>query len=494
MVFESNLVGNVLDPIHGAIRVTELERAVISHPLFQRLRSVKQNTFLYKVFPSAMHSRFEHSLGVMHTAYKMFSSLILNSHRYKIKYGEGLLFSDLASLPSQYIQELRLAALLHDVGHGPMSHQFDDFMMSKEELSSWVGNDFKDVVDLIKKGKKVEHEHISLIFIKEIFSDKKIDANVDNVLKIIEKDYLGGEIEYQGVNIQPLLTSLISSCPIDADRMDYMLRDSYFSGVKCGIYNVERLLMSMVPIIEDNKVYLGFKESSLDSISEFIFSRTNLFSQVYYHKTNRSFSAMLAQACGSIKDGLKDQSLFAMEGVSNISSLQDFYIKNTDEYFVNKTLVDLSKNNEKSIGMVELIKSRKPWKKIYEYKKYERGEINSSANKEVTDDIKAKIKRLLDDRGLKGVFLVDTVSDNAFKDIEKSEARLLVKGLDERYQAKPINLCGNVLDFYQSIRYFFRVFMDRDYTDKISEEIKELIEEICVDGFEKTQELRYSSE
>lgn len=485
MVFESNLVGNILDPIHGAIRVTEIEKDVISHPLFQRLRSVKQNTFLYKVFPSAMHSRFEHSLGVMHAAYNMFSSLLLNSYRYKSKYKDGLLYSGLLNLPSSYVQELRLAALLHDVGHGPMSHQFDDFMMSKEELSSWVGNDFKDVIDLIKEDEKVEHEHMSLIFIKEIFSDKKIDVNVDNVLKIIEKDYLGGEIEYQGVNIQPLLTSLISSCPIDADRMDYMLRDSYFSGVKCGIYNVERILMAMIPIVQDGKAYLGFKDSSLDSISEFIFSRSNLFSQVYYHKTNRSFSAMLAEACNLIKADLK-QSLFAKEGVSDMSSLQNFYIKNTDEYFVNKTLTELVKDNEKSKGIVHLIKDRKPWKKVYEYKFYEKGGINSSVDKDAVNCARCEIKGVLAGVGFECNFLVDVVADSAFKDIKKTQSRLLVKGLDGAYQAKKIHECGCALDVYQSIRYFVRVFLDRDCFDENGFDVgvKKLLDDVCVNRFE----------
>ena len=118
MNFDVLLNGKILDPIHGTIRITDVEKKVINHRLFQRLRTVKQNTFLYKVFPSAMHSRFEHSLGVMHIAYKMYENLILNSHRYRTKYNDDLLFKFIEAIPNKNIQEMRLAALLHDVGHG----------------------------------------------------------------------------------------------------------------------------------------------------------------------------------------------------------------------------------------------------------------------------------------------------------------------------------------------------------------------------------------
>ncbi len=117
MSFEKKLIGKILDPIHGTIMITDIERQVIGHRLFQRLRNVKQNTFLYKVFPSAMHSRFEHSLGVMHVAYLMFDNLRLNSYRYVEKYKDEIVFPSLDRVSDEHIQELRLAALLHDVGH-----------------------------------------------------------------------------------------------------------------------------------------------------------------------------------------------------------------------------------------------------------------------------------------------------------------------------------------------------------------------------------------
>ena len=85
MEFDKKLVSKILDPIHGIIRLTDLELSFIDHPLFQRLRTIKQNTFLYKVFPSAMHTRFEHSLGVMNLSYEILKHLQINSFRFTKK-------------------------------------------------------------------------------------------------------------------------------------------------------------------------------------------------------------------------------------------------------------------------------------------------------------------------------------------------------------------------------------------------------------------------
>ncbi|WP_033567507.1 HD domain-containing protein [Dickeya undicola] len=498
MEFEKLLNGKILDPIHGTIRVTDIEKKVIGHPLFQRLRNIKQNTFLYKVFPSAMHSRFEHSLGVMHISYNIIKNLLINSYRYDKKYNDSLLFKYLEFIPTKNIQELRLAALLHDIGHGPMSHQFDSFVLTKKLLIKYLGDSFSDIYELIEKN--VEHEHISLIFIKKILLDLDIKNDVceENILKIIDSKYNGGIIYFNHnnveYNIQPLLTSLISSCPIDSDRMDYLLRDSYFSGVKCGIYNVERLLMSVVPVLDGAKVCLGYKESSIDSISEFIFSRASLFSQVYYHKTNRSFSAMLSKVCK--KDEEKREELInriyqldAYEEGNSIDLLEKFYLDNSDDYFINETIPEIVEGNHHDEKIIDDIVNRKPWKKLFEFKKYNSGTITEKVNKCFTSNLHSSIKEELDKYLTENDYIIDIVTDNAFKDIEKTEIKLLIKKPDGSYHSKEIIECGDKLDFNQSIRYFTRIFINPDITlDKVAVLIDNLnsIKEITIKNhFEK---------
>ena len=168
--FEDLLLGKFLDPIHGVIRITKLEKKIIDHPLFQRLRDIRQNTFLYKVFPSAMHSRFEHSVGVMHLSYEILKNLDLNALIYNRKSEDVDLYLEIKKMPVSLIQELRIAALLHDVGHGPLAHQFDSFAIDiikfKEKCKTDVTQEYDKIIALAdNEDGKLSHEQVSCIFL-----------------------------------------------------------------------------------------------------------------------------------------------------------------------------------------------------------------------------------------------------------------------------------------------------------------------------------------
>lgn len=374
--FEKLLLGKFLDPIHGVIRITKLEKKIIDHPLFQRLRDVRQNTFLYKVFPSAMHSRFEHSVGVMHLAYEIIKTMQLNASIYVRKKENVTLYLDIQDLQSNTIQELRIAALLHDVGHGPLAHQFDSFAMQKKDFRDKCTNEEKEKYDRILSldadDDILTHEQVSCIFIIKIIEDLKKDSELDDdeiykeniksistysIIKIVEKKYKFKD-EPSNSNIYPLLGSIISSSPIDADRMDYLLRDSYFSGVKYGIYDYGRLLMSFIPVKINDSVHLAYKESGLDSILEFTNARSSLYSQVYFHKTNRALSAMLNKACEIAKlqntIELKDENTI-------IENMQNFYVLHSDQKFL-AHLLEKTKG-EPANNIIDDVIKRNVWKK-----------------------------------------------------------------------------------------------------------------------------------
>lgn len=176
--YRDNYYGSILDPLHGDIKLSEIEKWCISQPVFSRLRRVKQNTFLYYVFPSANHTRFEHSIGVMHLAGRIFDSCKENyatGEKKKEKYSlTGYAFFDLNLLGDSeevFYQELRLAALLHDVGHGPLSHLFDTFAISSTSFLRLVDGDkllcqHKKGFESLKSVRedKVEHEVISCAY------------------------------------------------------------------------------------------------------------------------------------------------------------------------------------------------------------------------------------------------------------------------------------------------------------------------------------------
>jgi HD superfamily phosphohydrolase len=136
------------------------------------------------------------------------------------------------------------------------------------------------------------------------------------------------KIEIDGIDYTDFFNSIISSFPLDADRMDYLYRDSYFSGVKYGLYDLSRLLMSFIPVNDNGKVTLAIKESGIDSVIRFIQSRTHLYNQVYFHKTNRAANCMLDFACRKLDDTKP------ILQAQNYSEFESFYWNNSDELFL----------------------------------------------------------------------------------------------------------------------------------------------------------------
>lgn len=493
--FEDLLLGKFLDPIHGVIRITKLEKKIIDHPLFQRLRDIRQNTFLYKVFPSAMHSRFEHSVGVMHLSYEILKNIDLNALIYNRKDVDVDLYLDIKKIPTSLIQELRIAALLHDVGHGPLAHQFDSFAVEIkkfEEKCKAEGTQKYDKIISLSDSKegRLSHEQVSCIFIKEIIDELKSKAeieldgddtykenikmiNADSIIKIVEKKY-EFKNEMEGPDIYPLLGSIISSSPIDADRMDYLLRDSYFSGVKYGIYDYGRLLMSFIPVKVENSIYLAYKESGMDSILEFANARSGLYSQVYFHKTNRALSAMLNKACS----GQGSVNVIPLDSEGNVIDLmRDFYINNPDKKFLEHTLENKLNGDSKEI--LNDIVNRKVWKKIYE-KKHTFSNVKLSDNtfKRYKSEISEKINNILKENLAGNGWVLDFQIEDNFKDIDVSQAKIIKKEIDGRHEIKELRECNEALQPYHYVKFFIRVFASKATQDKNIEIFKQLIEKI----------------
>lgn len=493
--FEDLLLGKFLDPIHGVIRITKLEKKIIDHPLFQRLRDIRQNTFLYKVFPSAMHSRFEHSVGVMHLSYEILKNLDLNAWIYHRKNEDVDLYLGIKKMPASLIQELRIAALLHDVGHGPLAHQFDSFAIDikkfKEKCKAENTHEYDNIISLAdSEDGKLSHEQVSCIFIKHIIDELKCEAesesdgdktyndnikeiNSDSIIKIVEKNYKF-ENKMEDLDIYPLLGSIISSSPIDADRMDYLLRDSYFSGVKYGIYDYGRLLMSFIPVKVANSVYLAYKESGMDSILEFANARSGLYSQVYFHKTNRALSAMLSKACSN-SDTVNVISLEPKDKIINL--MKAFYLNNPDKNFLEDTLQN--KLNEDSKKILHDIINRNVWKKVYE-KKHTLSNIKLSNNtfKKYKSEISEKINHILKHNLSGNGWVLDFQIEDNFKDIEVSQAKIIQKEIDGKYKINELRDCNEALQPYHYVKFFIRVFVSKDTQSAIVNTREQLVKDI----------------
>lgn len=267
---------DIVDPIHDFIRVYDVELRIIDLPIFQRLRRIRQLSGAHLTYPSAQHSRFEHSLGVMHVASQAATALRESGH-----------------LNSEQIANIRLAALLHDVGHGPFSHLFEEVLQTKKKVSH------EDI------GKKIIlHSEIGDILSKSGFNKKLITK------------LAFGDSKYRFVNE-------IVSGSLSADMMDYLQRDAYFTGAEHAKIDHKRIIQSLY--VYKNK--LALDRSALYSFESMILSRYQMFKAVYFHKTVRSAEVMLLE---SIR--LADEE----EGFTSLD-LGD-YVMLTDEYVVARIL------------------------------------------------------------------------------------------------------------------------------------------------------------
>jgi len=239
----------VLDPVHGYIEMDEIVQELLATPQMQRLRRIKQLGFSNLVYPGANHTRFEHSLGAMHLA--------------------SMLMKNLDSIEEGKKKEIRAAALLHDVGHGPFSH------VTENVIDKYTRHRHDDVKEIVGKGE-----------IKEVL--KKHGISPGDLAKHVKGETSLGQI---------------LSSEIDVDRMDYLVRDSHYTGVAFGVVDYNRLINQM-RFYEDRLVidYGGLKAAESLLVSRFWMNTS-----VYYHHVTRISEAMCSKAVEyMIKNGELD--------------------------------------------------------------------------------------------------------------------------------------------------------------------------------------------
>lgn len=245
---------DVRDPIHGFIRVESREGDIVDTRLFQRLRRLRQLAMAYLVYPTATHSRFEHTLGVLHVAGRMCQRLEIDSHHTRL---------------------IRLAALLHDVGHGPFSHP------SESVLAKLAPDDVRNQAG----GTDKIHE---LITQQIILRDRELDRFLSDQDRQDIVQLLGEGLD------QPLYRQVISG-PLDADKQDYLLRDSYFSGVRYGVFDMERLHGVLNRSQDANGDVIIVDADGVHTLEQFVLARYFLTTQVIRHKGRLITDAMLVR-------------------------------------------------------------------------------------------------------------------------------------------------------------------------------------------------------
>lgn len=294
---------DIIDPIHDFIRIYDHELAIIDNPIFQRLRRIRQLSGAHLTYPSAQHTRFEHSLGVLHIASQA-----------------GQALKEKGILKQDQIEILRLAGLLHDIGHGPFSHLFEEIIQQK----------------------KISHEDFGKnIILKSTIGDTLSKNGFDK--KTITKIAFG-DSKYQYMNE-------IVSGALSTDMMDYLLRDGYFTGAEHAKIDHKRLTQSL----DVHKKKLALERSALYSFESMMHSRYQMFKAVYFHKTVRAAEVMLLEALRLSDDEFGFTSF-------NI----DEYTKLTDEYVLSMLLSSKLQKLQRARKFAEDYQNRKLLKCVYE--------------------------------------------------------------------------------------------------------------------------------
>lgn len=244
-------VKRIFDPIHHFIELSAAEARLLDTPVLQRLRRLRQLGLAYLAYPSAEHSRFSHALGTLAMGTRVFDELARRTPA----------LGDEASRAYQR-RLLRAALLLHDIGHGPFSHACEAVL-----------------------GMRHEERTRALLALPEMLAHvADLDVDGGDVLDLI----LGGaKVRY------PVLGEIVSGPNLDADRMDYLLRDAYFTGVANGRYDADQLIGSLRVFDIDGKLAMGIDRRGVVALESFVLARYMMFASVYFHHTTRMFERIL---------------------------------------------------------------------------------------------------------------------------------------------------------------------------------------------------------
>ena len=249
----------IFDPVHHFIELTPAEARLLDLPAMQRMRRLRQLGLAYLAFPSAEHSRFTHALGALAMGTRVFDELLRTG---------GEFFTD--ERDAAYQRRLvRAALLLHDIGHGPFSHACEAVLGVRHEQRTRAILAMPDM-----------QQHLDAL-----------DVEPQHVAALIVGDRNGAH---------PVLREIVSGPNLDADRMDYLLRDAYFTGVSGGRYDADQLVTSLRIFNAGGSAVMGIDRRGVVALESFVLARYMMFASVYFHHTTRMFERILQRALAEI--------------------------------------------------------------------------------------------------------------------------------------------------------------------------------------------------
>jgi HD superfamily phosphohydrolase len=404
----------VRDPIYGYIDyVKELEGPVIDSWVLQRLRYIYQLQTAHLVYPGATHTRFSHSLGVMDSSSRYISFLIRTSVA-SMTLSEDLRKTTI-SKQREIIFATRLLGLLHDIGHGPFSHAFDKYVLSRRDFLNYVvGNHevlgyiiYRDYLRDLIESKLLENqstlrldpEFVLDILDKGMMPPRGMYRFTDLTSRgLIRSDEFYDVDKYRGLEV--IARMIVRDYIYTSDIMDYLKRDSYFTGVPIGQVNDEWIMRNSYIVEKDSKPTIAVTAKTLDEIARLLDARKMMYKHVYLHPVNVAFIETIGRLLPCIKSRITSTVEKVLEGDNKLvnylaltdsslySELQRLLVEGPSSY-------ECEDKTTATIALESLFYKRKPmWKlvKRFTYDLYEARVLFSGIGVKVQEIVKSAIK------------------------------------------------------------------------------------------------------
>jgi len=409
--------GEIKDPIYGYIYITESEKEIIDCFPVQRLRRLRQLAGAEFVYPAANHTRFEHSLGVLYLAGRLIENSNLSEY-----------------IDKDEAQMVKLAALLHDVGHGPFSHIFEH---------------------LLSKFMNKTHEDMTFWIIKESeIADKleKYGYDPDEVARLaVGRLHKGGKA---------FLDQIIRSS-VDVDKLDFIVRDTYHTGAEYGYVDIFRLIHTLDVLDENLAVDVG----ALSALESFIIARIESFRSIYFHRVSRAAQMMIALAMEKAKDEL---------GLTNFKTPEEYLA------FNDYTVWAMLKQCEKSRQIVENLERRKLLKCAFEQTFYEKDRTISRIFEfeEIRNQIKNEIAQKSKVAPEKIIIDVPTLPSVPYRHsvlMEPMEIPVFYKTKEGKKIPKKLSEISRIFDILKGFMNIIRVYTEAPYREKVGKAAAEIL-------------------
>jgi HD superfamily phosphohydrolase len=412
--------GEIKDPVHGYVYITEAEKEIIDSYPVQRLRRLRQLAGAEYVYPGANHTRFEHSIGVMYLAGKV---------------AENPNISQVIS--EEEAEAVRIAGLLHDVGHGPFSHVFEHLLTKKlnkthEDVTAWI----------------IKHSEL-----KDLLG--RLGYKAEDIAELAV-----GSLSMGG---KAFLNQIIRSS-IDVDKLDFVVRDTYHTGAEYGFVDVFRLIHTF-DVLDGN---LAVDMGALSTLESFIIARIESFKSIYFHRVGRAAQIMLATALERADEEL---------GLSSFKTPEEYL--SMDDY----TVWAMLKNCKKSSPIIKNLERRRMLKCAYEQTFYVKDktvsnifsaeEFRNQIRNKIAKDAKVDAEAIIID-----VPTVPSVPYHHSMFMEPMEIPVFSKTREGKKEVKRLSEISGIFDVLKGFINILRVYTDEKNRGKVAEAASKILGEI----------------